>query len=72
VAGRWCSGDGRGRTGHPVPTVLDLAEQHDADLLIMASHGRAGLDAILTGSVAPRIAGRVGRPLLLVRAGEAA
>ncbi|KPV54409.1 hypothetical protein SE17_03925 [Kouleothrix aurantiaca] len=58
--------------GDPVPTVLNLAADHDADLIVMASHGRAGLDAILAGSVAPRIAGRVGRPLLLVRAGEAA
>jgi nucleotide-binding universal stress UspA family protein len=52
--------------------VLDCAERLDADLIVMASHGRAGLDAILAGSVAPRIAGRLGRPLLLVRAGEVA
>ena len=58
--------------GESVPTVLNLAADYDADLIVMASHGRAGLDAILAGSVAPRIAGRVGRPLLLVRAGEAA
>ena len=56
--------------GDPVLTVLDLAARDDADLIVMASHGRAGLDAILAGSVAPRIAGRVGRPLLLVRASE--
>ncbi len=56
--------------GEPVPTVLDIAAHRDADLLVMASHGRVGLDAILAGSVAPRIAGRVGRPLLLVRASE--
>jgi len=56
--------------GDPVLTVLDLAARDDADLIVMASHGRAGLDAILAGSVAPRIAGRVRRPLLLVRASE--
>ncbi len=58
--------------GDAVPMVLDCAERLDANLIVMASHGRAGLDAILAGSVAPRIAGRVGRPLLLVRAGGVA
>src|SRR6266487_2936537 len=54
--------------GDAVPVVLGLAERLDIDLIVMASHGRAGLDALLAGSVAPRIAGKVGRPLLLVRA----
>jgi len=58
--------------GDPVPTVLDLVERHETDLIVMASHGRAGIDALLSGSVAPRIAGRTGRPLLLLRADEAA
>lgn len=58
--------------GDAVAQVLDRAEQFDADLIVMASHGRAGLDAILAGSVAPRVAGRVARPLLLVHADEAA
>jgi nucleotide-binding universal stress UspA family protein len=58
--------------GDAVAAVLDLAERFDADLIVMASHGRTGLDALLAGSVAPRVAGRAFRPLLLVRAGEAA
>jgi nucleotide-binding universal stress UspA family protein len=58
--------------GDPVATVLDIAERHDTDLIVMASHGRAGIEALLSGSVAPRIAGRTGRPLLLLRADEAA
>ncbi len=56
--------------GDAVPLVLGLAERLHVDLLVMSSHGRAGLDALLTGSVAPRVTGRVSRPLLLVRAGE--
>ncbi len=55
--------------GDAVHLVLDLADRLDIDLIVMASHGRAGLDAFLTGSVAPRIAGKVHRPVLLVRAG---
>jgi nucleotide-binding universal stress UspA family protein len=54
--------------GDIVPTVLALAERLNVDLIVLASHGRAGLDALLTGSVASRIAGRRIRPLLLVRA----
>jgi nucleotide-binding universal stress UspA family protein len=54
--------------GDIVPIVLGLAERLNADLIVLASHGRTGLDALLTGSVASRIAGRRIRPLLLVRA----
>jgi nucleotide-binding universal stress UspA family protein len=56
--------------GDAVPVVLGQAERLHVDLIVMASHGRAGLDAGLVGSVAPRITGRAGCPLLLlVRAG---
>jgi nucleotide-binding universal stress UspA family protein len=58
--------------GDIVPTVLALAERLNVDLIVLASHGRAGLDALLTGSVASRIAGRKIRPLLLVRAERSA
>jgi nucleotide-binding universal stress UspA family protein len=55
--------------GDIVPVVLGLAERLNVDLIVLASHGRTGLDALFTGSVASRIAGRKIRPLLLVRAG---
>jgi nucleotide-binding universal stress UspA family protein len=54
--------------GDPVPTVLGEAEAWRADLLVLASHGRRGLDALFSGSVAPRLTGRFERPLLLVPA----
>jgi nucleotide-binding universal stress UspA family protein len=56
------------KRGDAVPEVLELAEKLNADLIVMASHGRVGLDALLKGSVAPRIAGKIGRPLLMIRA----
>jgi nucleotide-binding universal stress UspA family protein len=56
--------------GDIVPLVLGLAERLNVDLIVLASHGRTGLNALLTGSVASRIAGRRIRPLLLVRAGQ--
>jgi len=56
--------------GDIVPVVLGLAERLNVDLIVLASHGRTGLDALFTGSVASRIAGRRIRPLLLVRVGQ--
>jgi len=57
--------------GDAVPVVLEQAERLHVDLIVMTSHGRAGLDAELAGSVAPRIAGRAScSMLLLMRAGN--
>jgi nucleotide-binding universal stress UspA family protein len=56
--------------GDVVHEVLGFAERLNADLMVLASHGRTGLDAMLSGSVAPRISGRRVCPLLLVRAGK--
>ena len=49
--------------GEVVHEVLNLAERLNVDLIVLASHGRTGLDALLTGSVAPRITERWIRPL---------
>jgi nucleotide-binding universal stress UspA family protein len=54
--------------GEVVHEVLGIAERLNVDLIVLASHGRTGLDALLAGSVAPRITVRRNRPLLLVRA----
>ncbi|HXZ05144.1 MAG TPA: universal stress protein [Ktedonobacteraceae bacterium] len=56
--------------GDIIPQLLGLADRLDVDLIVLASHARTGLDALFTGSVASRIAGRKIRPLLLVRAGR--
>jgi nucleotide-binding universal stress UspA family protein len=54
--------------GDAAPQVVALAERLNSDLIVMASHGRSGLDAWFAGSVAPRVAGSMERALLLVRA----
>ncbi len=54
--------------GDPVPAVVGQAAKWDADLIVLASHGRRGLDALFSGSVAPRVTDRLTRPLLLVKA----
>ncbi len=42
-------------TGQPADTIIQYAEQHDVDLIIMSSHGRSGLNRWVYGSVAERV-----------------
>jgi nucleotide-binding universal stress UspA family protein len=49
---------------------LELADQHNIDLIAMASHGRTGLARVFYGSVAAGILNRAERPLLVIRAQE--
>lgn len=54
--------------GEPAQGVLEGAARVGAELIVMATHGRTGLDAVFSGSVASRIVARFPRPILLVRA----
>lgn len=55
-------------TGVIVDTILRVADRVQADVIAMASHGRAGLSRVFYGSVAAGVLARADRPLLLVRA----
>ena len=57
--------------GDPAKMIAALAQKVNADLIIMATHGRMGLDAFWSASVAPKVLHEVVAPLLLVRAAEA-
>jgi nucleotide-binding universal stress UspA family protein len=54
--------------GEPAQGLLDGAAQAGAGMIVMATHGRTGLDAVFSGSVASRLVARFLRPILLVRA----
>jgi nucleotide-binding universal stress UspA family protein len=54
--------------GPVVSTILAVADEHNVDLIAMASHGRTGLARVFFGSVASGILNRAERPLLVVRA----
>lgn len=56
--------------GPIVSTIQELADQHNADLIAMASHGRTGLARVFYGSVAAGILNQAQRPLLVIRAQE--
>ncbi len=54
--------------GEPAQSLLDAAIQAGVEMIVMATHARAGIGAVFSGSVASRIVGRFPRPILLVRA----
>lgn len=56
--------------GSPHEGILDYADEHDADLIVMGTHGRRGLDRVLLGSVTERVIRGSNVPVLTVRARE--
>lgn len=59
----------RGRTALRLATV---ANEQQADLVILATHGKSGLNGALSGSIAPRLLADLRQPVLLVRIGPKA
>jgi nucleotide-binding universal stress UspA family protein len=53
--------------GETIQTLADTAEQMAIDLIVIATHGRSGLDATFTGSVAAGLIGRVTQPVLMIK-----
>jgi nucleotide-binding universal stress UspA family protein len=53
--------------GETVASVVKRADALDSGLVVMTTHGNAGLAAFLEGSVAQRVAARIRVPLLLVK-----
>jgi nucleotide-binding universal stress UspA family protein len=48
--------------------IVDSADERDADILVLGSHGRTGLPHLLIGSVAERVASHTERPVLIAHA----
>lgn len=55
------------RSGHPAAGILDAADDFDAGLLAIASHGRSGLERMLMGSVSERVVRRARCPVFTVK-----
>jgi nucleotide-binding universal stress UspA family protein len=53
--------------GEPAAEILEAAKRMGADLLVMGTHGRTGLQHALMGSVAERVVRRAHSPVLTVR-----
>lgn len=56
--------------GIPHETILDYADDHDVDIVVMGTHGRTGLDRYLLGSVAEKVVRLSDVPVLTVRQSE--
>jgi len=54
--------------GDPSDVIVQVGASVQADIIVLGTHGRAGMDAFWSGSVAPKVAGKSRSPLLLVKA----
>ena len=52
---------------HPYEEIISNAENRKCDLIMMASHGRRGLDAVLLGSETVKVLTHTKIPVLIVR-----
>ncbi|MFC1976718.1 universal stress protein [Chloroflexota bacterium] len=54
--------------GNPAQEIADFVEHDDADIIVMASHGRSGISRWANGSVADKVFRASRAPVLMVRA----
>ncbi|WP_121823078.1 universal stress protein [Halostella salina] len=53
--------------GSPAEAILDYADDHDADLIAMGTHGRTGVDRYVAGSVTERVVRLADVPVLTAK-----
>jgi len=53
--------------GDPVSEILRVAREMPADLIVMGTHGRTGLERLLMGSVAEEVLRKATCPVLTVK-----
>jgi nucleotide-binding universal stress UspA family protein len=53
--------------GYAPMTILDYAQENAIDLIVIATHGRSGLDRVLLGSVAERVIRQSPVPVFVVK-----
>ncbi len=52
--------------GRPATTIVEQAQETAADLVVLGTHGRSGVQRALLGSVARHVIGQIDRPVLLI------
>ena len=55
------------RHGVPQEQIVDVAETNAIDMIVMGTHGRSGLDHLVTGSVAEEVVRNATVPVVTVR-----
>ncbi len=53
--------------GEPAPTIAQVAQDTETDLIIMGSHGRSALKGLLLGSVTNSVLALSNKPVLILR-----
>ena len=54
------------KIGNPKDEILATAEEWDADMIILGTHGRTGLDHFISGSLAESIVRKATCPVLII------
>jgi universal stress protein A len=54
-------------SGNPFEKILDAAEMHRVDLIVLATHGRTGVRRLLIGNVAEKVVRHAPCPVLTVK-----
>ena len=55
------------RSGLVAESILNTAKKHDCDLIVMASHGRKGIQRVLLGSETQQVLTHSSIPVLVLR-----
>lgn len=58
---------GKVLTGYAAEEVLDMATSEQADMIVMGTHGRKGIDRMLFGSVAEKVVKSALCPVVTIR-----
>jgi nucleotide-binding universal stress UspA family protein len=56
------------RDGNPVAVLLSVAEEHDADLIVVGGRGVGGFPELLLGSTSTQVAQHATRPVTIIPA----
>jgi len=56
--------------GSPRRAIVEYADGHDCDLIVMGTHGRGGINRLLMGSVTEGVIRTSDRPVLTVQLGD--
>ena len=55
------------RQGHPAEEILQYADEHRVELIVMGTHGRRGLNRMLLGSITEEVVRTSHIPVMTVR-----
>jgi nucleotide-binding universal stress UspA family protein len=59
--------DKHAREGDPAQTIIDVADEHNADLIVVGARGTTGVRRFMLGSVAAKLSHHAPSSLLIVR-----